>query len=209
MLFDPLQPVAETLAALEAWGANYPDAYHAHLLLGCYWERAAGRIRTQNGGEYVTHDRWMGAELARDLGIAAYLRALPLHPKPAYALFRIFRLSCYLGEPQWLFALALGEQPDSYTQHQVEVDPEVWAAGIQRLRDEGGSELAIIPQALPACLSPRSETELHDSKLYWLRVTLEARPNLYAILSSWVHFLYPRWGGKPSGDVGVYRQRLV
>ncbi|WP_421504753.1 DUF4034 domain-containing protein [Erwinia rhapontici] len=195
MLFDPLQPVAETLAALEVWVALHPDSYHAHLLLGCYWERAAGRIRTQNGGDYVTDDRWMGAELARDSGIAAYLRALPLHPKPAYALFRIFRLSCYLGEPQWLFALALGEQPDSYTQRQSEVDPEVWAAGMQWLREEGGSEPAIIPQALPACLSPRSEEEQQNSKLYWLRLTLDARPNLYTILSSWVHFLYPRWGG--------------
>lgn len=195
MLFDPLQPDSETLARLQAWVARHPDSYHAHLLLGCYWERAAGRIRTQDGGEYVTDDRWMGAELARDLGISAYLQAVSLHPKPACALFRIFRLSCYLGEPQWLCALAEGQQPGDYAQRQAEVGPDLWAAGKQRLQDEGGHTLAIFPTTLPALLSPRSAEEWHNSKLYWLRLTLEARPNLYAILSSWVHYLYPRWGG--------------
>lgn len=195
VFFDSLQPATETLSLLQAWVRRYPASYHAHLLLGCYWERAAGRIRTQDGGEYVSSDRWMGAELARDLGIAACLQAVALHPKPAFALFRIFRLSCYLGEPQWLAALAAGIAPGDYSQREAEIDPALWAAGVQRLRDEGGSELAIIPATLPPLLPLRSEQERDNSKLYWLRLTLAARPNLFAILSSWVYFLYPRWGG--------------
>lgn len=194
MMFDPLQSDAETLALLQSWVAESPASYHAHLLLGCYWERAASRIRTQDGGEFVSDDRWTGAGLARDLGIAAYLRALPLHLKPAFALFRIFRLTCYLGEPQWLTALAEGTEVQDYAQQQAGVAPAVWAAGVQRLREQGGSELAAIPAALPHCLPPRDDGQ-QDSKHYWLQLTLAARPNLYAILSAWVHFLYPRWGG--------------
>lgn len=195
MLFDPIQPATELLSLLQEWVRHSPTSYHAHLLLGGYWERAAGRIRTQDGGEFVADDRWMGAGLARDLAIASYLRALPLHQQPAFALFRIFRLSCYLGEPQWLTALAAGVAPADYSQREAEVDPALWAAGVQRLRDEGGSELAIIPVALPPSLPLRSEQEQHNSKLYWLQLTLAARPDFYSILSSWVYFLYPRWGG--------------
>ncbi|MFJ5485494.1 DUF4034 domain-containing protein [Pectobacterium actinidiae] len=194
-VFDPAVSHADILSHLQAWVAASPESYHANYLTGQYWENAAARIRTSNGGEYVENDRWMGAELARDLGVAAYLRASALHQRPALAFSRLFRLTCYLNEPQWLGVLLQGGEPLTYAQRQAQIEPELWEAGLQRLRNEGAQELAELPVTLPASLPAREEDEWEEPMRYWLRVTLALRPQDLAIRKECVYFLYPRWGG--------------
>ncbi|MEQ9887760.1 DUF4034 domain-containing protein [Pectobacterium zantedeschiae] len=194
-IFDPAVSHADILSHLQAWVAARPESYHAHHLTGQYWENAAARIRTSNGGQYVEDDRWMGAELARDLGVAAYLRASALHQRPALTFSRLFRLTCYLGEPQWLGVLLQGGEPLTYTQRQAQVEPELWEAGLQHLRNEGAQALVELPAALPTPLPAREEHEWEEPMHYWLRVTLATRPQDLAIRNEYVYFLYPRWGG--------------
>ncbi|WP_113626367.1 DUF4034 domain-containing protein [Pectobacterium peruviense] len=194
-IFDPAVSHANILSHLQAWVAARPESYHAHHLTGQYWENAAARIRTSNGGEYVEDDRWMGAELARDLGVAAYLRASALHQRPALTFSRLFRLTCYLGEPQWLGVLLQGGEPLTYTQRQAQVEPELWEAGLQHLRNEGAQALVELPVALPTPLPAREEHEWEEPMHYWLRVTLATRPQDLSIRNECVYFLYPRWGG--------------
>ncbi|MEQ9771598.1 DUF4034 domain-containing protein [Pectobacterium jejuense] len=194
-LFDPALPDADILSHLQAWVAAHPESYHATHLTGQYWENAAARIRTANGGQYVENDRWMGAELARDLGVAAYLRASALHQRPALTFSRLFRLTCYLGEPQWLGVLLQGGEPLTYAQRQAQIEPELWEAGLQHLRNEGAQTLVELPVALPAPLPAREDHEWEDPMNYWLRVTLAVRPQDLAIRKECVYFLYPRWGG--------------
>ncbi|MBN3264690.1 DUF4034 domain-containing protein [Pectobacterium brasiliense] len=194
-IFDPAALDADILSHLQSWVAAYPESYHAHHLTGQYWENAAARIRTSNGGEYVEDDRWMGAELARDLGVAAYLHASALHQRPALTFSRLFRLTCYLGEPQWLGVLLQGGEPLTYAQRQAQVEPELWEAGLQHLRNEGAQALVELPTALPTPLPAREEHEWEEPMHYWLRVTLATRPQDLAIRNECVYFLYPRWGG--------------
>lgn len=194
-IVDPAVSHADILSHLQAWVAAHAESYHAHHLTGQYWENAAARIRTSNGGEYVEDDRWMGAELARDLGVAAYLRASALHQRPALAFSRLFRLTCYLGEPQWLGILLQGGEPLTYAQRQTQVEPELWQAGLERLRHEGAQALVELPTALPTALPAREEHEWGEPMHYWLRVTLATRPQDVAIRKACVYFLYPRWGG--------------
>ena len=190
-LLDPAKIATHTLSHLNTWIKYNPTSYHGHLLHGCYWEAAAARIRTSNGGEYVSDERWIGAQLARDLGLISYLRAISLHERPAYALRRMMRLTAYLGEPQWLHDLAYGREPYNYVQLQSEIEPETWSAGLRRLLDEGG-DLAFIPQELPSNLPVR---EIEDVKAYWLNATLAVRPQDVGIRNEYLYFLYPRWGG--------------
>ncbi|CAG73400.1 conserved hypothetical protein [Pectobacterium atrosepticum SCRI1043] len=194
-IVDPAVSHADILSHLQAWVAARPESYHAHHLTGQYWENAAARIRTSNGGQYVEDDRWMGAELARDLGVAAYLRASALHQRPALTFSRLFRLTCYLGEPQWLGVLLQGGEPQTYAQRQAQVEPELWQAGLQHLRNQGAQELVELPVALPTSLPAREEHEWEEPMHYWLRVTLALRPQDLAIRKECVYFLYPRWGG--------------
>ncbi|AFI88715.1 DUF4034 domain-containing protein [Pectobacterium parmentieri] len=194
-IFDPAVSHADILSHLQAWVAARPESYHAHHLTGQYWENAAARIRTSNGGQYVEDDRWMGAELARDLGVAAYLRASALHQRPALTFSRLFRLTCYLGEPQWLGVLLQGGDPLTYAQRQAQVEPELWEAGLQHLRNEGEQALVELPVALPTPLPARKTHEWEEPMHYWLRVTLATRPQDVAIRKECVYFLYPRWGG--------------
>ncbi|CNE31721.1 DUF4034 domain-containing protein [Yersinia nurmii] len=190
-LFDPAEVATDTLSNLNAWIKHKPMSYHGRLLHGCYWEAAAARIRTSNGGEYVSDDRWVGAQLARDLGLISYLRAISLHERPAYALRRMLRLTAYLGEPQWLYDLAHGHEPTNYVQFQAETESEVWEAGLRRLLAEGG-DLASIPQALPESLPARRSENV---KTYWLNATLAIRPQDVGVRNEYLYFLYPRWGG--------------
>ncbi|MEI7269324.1 DUF4034 domain-containing protein [Pectobacterium versatile] len=194
-LFDPAVSDADTLPHLQAWVAACPESYHATYLTGQYWENAAARIRTSNGGQYVEDDRWMGAELARDLGVSAYLRASALHQRPALAFSRLFRLTCYLREPQWLGVLLQGGEPLTYAQRRAQVEPELWEAGLQHLRNEGAQALVELPVALPASLPAREEHEWEEPMHYWLRVTLAVRPQDVEVRKECVYFLYPRWGG--------------
>ncbi|WP_224653986.1 DUF4034 domain-containing protein [Pectobacterium versatile] len=194
-LFDPIVPHTDILAHLQAWVSSRPNAYHAHLLMGNYWEDAAARIRTSNGAEYVEDDRWVGAELARNLGVTAYLNAIASHQRPALAFSRLFRLTSYLGEPHWLQVLLQGAEPLTYMQRQAQFEPELWEAGLQHLRHEGAEQLAELPHTLPANLPTREESEWEDPKRYWLRTTLNVRPQDFAIRNEYLYFLYPRWGG--------------
>ncbi|MDX6916080.1 DUF4034 domain-containing protein [Pectobacterium carotovorum] len=194
-LFDPAVSHVDLLSHLQVWVAAHPESYHANYLIGQYWEDAAARIRTSNGGQYVEDDRWMGAELARDLGVAAYLRASTLHQRPALVFSRLFRLTCYLGEPQWLGVLLQGGEPLTYAQRQAQVEPALWEAGLQHLRNEGAQALVELPIALPASLPAREEHEWEEPMNYWLRITLAVRPQDLAVREECVYFLYPRWGG--------------
>lgn len=192
--FDGSQPLAQILAQLRTWCASAPASYHAHLLYGEAWEYAVGKIRTSYCADYVEQAQWVGAQMARDHGLAAYLRAIALHPRPALALHRMMRLGAYLGEPQWLLDLVQGQAPASHDAFREKWHPEAWEGGLALL-GEYADDLAELPDALPPGLPPRAPGELDDGKTYWLRLALMARPGDSDVLGDYLYFLYPRWGG--------------
>ncbi|MCP1107763.1 DUF4034 domain-containing protein [Serratia nevei] len=187
-------PLPDMLVQLQAWCASSPTSYHAHLLYGQAWESAVGKIRTSYCADYVEQAQWAGAQMARDHGLAAYLRAIALHPRPAMALHRMMRLGAYLGEPQWLLDLAQGKDPCGHDALQAQWGPETWEGGLTLLKEYGDS-LVDIPAALPPDLPRRAAGELDDGKTYWLRLALMARPGDSDVLGDYLYFLYPRWGG--------------
>lgn len=187
-------PLPDMLAQLQAWCESSPASYHAHLLYGQAWECAAEKIRTTYCADYVEQAQWAGAQMARDHGLAAYLRAIALHPRPAMALHRMMRLCAYLGEPRWLLDLAQGLVPIGHAAFQAQWHPKTWEDGLALFR-EYGDGLADIPEALPPGLPPRAPGELEDGKTYWLRLALAARPGDSDVLGDYLYFLYPRWGG--------------
>jgi len=193
-IFDPVLASTQTLAQLQAWCEACPGSYHAHLLYGNAWEDAAQRIRSTDCADHVSEAQWAGAQMARDIGLVAYLKAIALHPRPAMALRRVMRLCAYLGEPQWLVDLARGEAPTSYEAWRESWEAPVWEAGLRLLQDNGGT-LPEIPAALPPSLPAREPGEFEDAKTYWLRLTLAARPDNLGVLSDYLYYLYPRWGG--------------
>ncbi|WP_445658289.1 DUF4034 domain-containing protein [Achromobacter sp. NCFB-sbj8-Ac1-l] len=193
-LINKSPDLANAMVQLRAWCIVSPNSYHAHLLYGTAWEVAAGKIRSGYCADYVDDAQWVGAQMARDHGQVAYLRAITLHPRPALALHRMMRLTAYLGEPQWLANVTQNQEPTGQTEFQAQWSQEAWDGGLTLL-SQYGDGLADIPDSIPITMPPRAPGELDDAKTYWLRLALQARTGDSYLLEDYLYFLYPRWGG--------------
>lgn len=191
-LIAPWLEEARLMELLRGWIAECPQSYHAWLVLGAAWGQTAARIRSARCANQVGRSRWIGAGLARDHAVACFLQALTCDPRGRQAWHRLFRVTCYLGEPQWLLDQQVGKVPDAYPDTDGH-DELIWQAGLAHVATIGGA-LQQIP-SLPACLAPRLPHEFEDGKIYWLRQALAVSPNDLDLLGDYLYFLYPRWGG--------------
>lgn len=203
---DPQLSAADNLARLRAWRDARPASYHAHLAYGNQWETIAGNIRSSNTADYVDDEQWVGAMMARDHAVAAFLQAMALHERPVVAVQRTMRVCAYLGEPEWLAGLATAAPatpqtslplapPASHDALQAHWPAEVWEQGLSLLAEHSGMGLAELPASLPPGLPARQAGDDEDPKTYWLRTALALRPNDVGALTTYLYFLYPRWGG--------------
>jgi len=191
-LIAPWLDQARLMELLREWVVQRPQSYHPWLALGAAWHEVAARIRSARCANQVGRSQWIGAGLARDHAVACFLRALTCDPRGREAWHRLFRLTCYLGEPQWLLDQQAGEVPDDYPDAEGH-DELSWQAGFAHVAPFGGA-LQQIP-VLPECLAPRLPHEFGDGKTYWLRQALAVGPDDLDLLTVYLYYLYPRWGG--------------
>lgn len=191
-LIDPAQALPARLRQARQWSAQQPHSPHAWAALGALWDRVASQIRSSETADLVGDAQWLGASLARDHALSAWLRAIALHPRPAFVLGRVLRLTCYLGEPRWLHQLQRGGRAELYAPLQQQ-DPHGFAAALALLAPYG-EPLAELP-ALPPQLAQRSEEDMEYAANYWLRLALALRADDVDLLETFLYYLYPRWGG--------------
>lgn len=191
-LLDPAQDLPTRLEQARQWRAQQPHSPHAWAVLGALWDRACGRIRSSETIETIRQVQWDAAGLARDHALAAWLHTIARHPRPAFVLGRMLRMSCYLGEPRWLQQLQRGGRADLYTAQQHQ-DPDGFAAAVALLAPYG-RPLEALP-ALPPLLAGRSEEAFEYAADYWLQQALAIRADDTDALETYLYYLYPRWGG--------------
>ncbi len=191
-LLDPAQDLPARLEQARQWCAQQPHSPHPWAVLGALWDRVSGRIRSSETIETIRQVQWDAAGLARDHAMAAWLNTIARHPRPAFVLGRILRMSCYLGEPRWLQQLQRGGRADLYTAQQQQ-DPDGFAAAVAVLAPYG-RPLEALP-ALPPLLAGRSEHTFEYAADYWLQQALAIRANDTDALETYLYYLYPRWGG--------------
>lgn len=191
-LLDPAQDLPTRLEQARQWCAQQPHSPHPWAVLGALWDRACGRIRSSETIETIRQVQWDAAGLARDHALAAWLHTIARHPRPAFVLGRMLRMSCYLGEPRWLQQLQRGGRADLYTAQQHQ-DPDGFAAAVALLAPYG-RPLEALP-ALPPLLAGRSEEAFEYAADYWLQQALAIRANDTDALETYLYYLYPRWGG--------------
>lgn len=191
-LLDPAQDLPTRLEQARQWCAQQPHSPHPWAVLGALWDRACGRIRSSETIETIRQVQWDAAGLARDHALAAWLHTIARHPRPAFVLGRMLRMSCYLGEPRWLQQLQRGGRADLYTAQQHQ-DPDGFAAAVALLAPYG-RPLEALP-ALPPLLAGRSEEAFEYAADYWLQQALAIRADDTDALETYLYYLYPRWGG--------------
>lgn len=191
-LIDPAQALPARLQQAQHWCAQQPHSPHPWVALGALWERVASRIRSSETADLIRGAQWAGASLARDHALAAWLRAIALHPRPAFALGKVMRLTCYLGEPRWLHQLQRGGRAELYASLQQQ-DPDGYAAALALLAPYG-APLAELP-ALPARLAQRTGDDFEYAADYWLQHALALRADDVDLLETFLYYLYPRWDG--------------
>ncbi len=191
-LLDPAQDLPTRLEQARQWCAQQPHSPHPWAVLGALWDRVSGRIRSSETIETIRQVQWDAAGLARDHAMAAWLHTIARHPRPAFVLGRMLRMSCYLGEPRWLQQLQRGGRADLYTAQQQQ-DPDGFAAAVAVLAPYG-RPLEALP-ALPPLLAGRSEHAFEYAADYWLQQALALRANDTDALETYLYYLYPRWGG--------------
>ncbi|WP_161578727.1 DUF4034 domain-containing protein [Stenotrophomonas rhizophila] len=191
-LLDPAQDLPTRLEQARKWCAQQPHSPHPWAVLGALWDRACGRIRSSETIETIRQVQWDAAGLARDHALAAWLHTIARHPRPAFVLGRVLRMSCYLGEPRWLQQLQRGGRADLYNAQQHQ-DPDHFAAAVALLAPYG-RPLEALP-ALPPLLAGRSEEAFEYAADYWLQQALAIRANDTDALETYLYYLYPRWGG--------------
>lgn len=191
-LLDPTHSLPARLRQAEQWCAHHPHSPHPWAVLGTLWDTTAGCIRSSDTADLINETQWAAASLARDHALAAWLQAIARHPRPAFVLGRILRLSCYLGEPRWLQQLQRGGRAELYAAQQQQ-DPAAFAAAVALLAPYG-TPLEALP-ALPERLARRSEEEIQYSADYWLEQALALRADDIDLLETFLYYLYPRWGG--------------
>lgn len=194
-LLDPAQDLPTRLEQARQWCAQQPHSPHPWAVLGALWDRACGRIRSSETIETIRQVQWDAAGLARDHALAAWLHTIARHPRPAFVLGRMLRMSCYLGEPRWLQQLQRGGRADLYNAQQHQ-DPDGFAAAVALLAPYG-RPLEALP-ALPPLLAGRSEEAFEYAADYWLQQVLAIRANDTDALETYLYYLYPRWGGSPA-----------
>ena len=150
-LIAPWLEEARMMELLRKWTVQCPQSYHAWLVLGAAWEETAARIRSARCAKQVGRSQWIGAGLARDHAVACFLQALTCDPRGRQAWHRLLRLTCYLGEPQWLLDQQAGNVPDAYPDADGHDQP-TWQAGLAHVVPFGGA-LQQVP-GLPKCLAP-------------------------------------------------------
>lgn len=191
-LLDPAQDLPTRLEQARQWCTQQPHSPHPWAVLGALWDRVCGRIRSSETIETIRQVQWDAAGLARDHALAAWLHTIARHPRPAFVLGRMLRMSCYLGEPRWLQQLQRGGRADLYTAQQHQ-DPDGFAAAVALLAPYG-RPLQALP-ALPPLLAGRSEEAFEYAADYWLQQALAIRANDTDALETYLYYLYPRWGG--------------
>jgi len=191
-LLDPAQDLPARLEQARRWCAQQPHSPHPWAVLGALWDRVSGRIRSSETIETIRQVQWDAAGLARDHAMAAWLNTIARHPRPAFVLGRMLRMSCYLDEPRWLQQLQRGGRADLYTAQQQQ-DPDGFAAAVAVLAPYG-RPLEALP-ALPPLLAGRSEHTFECAADYWLQQALAIRANDTDALETYLYYLYPRWGG--------------
>ncbi|QHB72027.1 DUF4034 domain-containing protein [Stenotrophomonas sp. 364] len=191
-LLDPAQDLPTRLEQARQWCAHQPHSPHPWAVLGALWDRACGRIRSSETIETIRQVQWDAAGLARDHAMAAWLHTIARHPRPAFVLGRMLRMSCYLGEPRWLQQLQRGGRADLYNAQQHQ-DPDGFAAAVALLAPYG-RPLEALP-ALPPLLAGRGEEAFEYAADYWLQQALAIRANDTDALETYLYYLYPRWGG--------------
>lgn len=191
-LLDPAQDLPTRLEQARQWCAQQPHSPHPWAVLGALWDRVCGRIRSSETIETIRQVQWDAAGLARDHALAAWLHTIARHPRPAFVLGRMLRMSCYLGEPRWLQQLQRGGRADLYSAQQHQ-DPDGFAAAVALLAPYG-HPLEALP-ALPPLLAGRSEEAFEYAADYWLQQALAIRANDTDALEIYLYYLYPRWGG--------------
>ncbi|WP_181406272.1 DUF4034 domain-containing protein [Stenotrophomonas rhizophila] len=191
-LLDPAQDLPTRLEQARQWCAQQPHSPHPWAVLGALWDRVCGRIRSSETIETIRQVQWDAAGLARDHALAAWLHTIARHPRPAFVLGRMLRMSCYLGEPRWLQQLQRGGRADLYNAQQHQ-DPDGFAAAVALLAPYG-RPLEALP-ALPPLLAGRSEEAFEYAADYWLQQALAIRANDADALETYLYYLYPRWGG--------------
>lgn len=191
-LLDPAQDLPTRLEQARQWCAQQPHSPHPWAVLGALWDRVCGRIRSSETIETIRQVQWDAAGLARDHALAAWLHTIARHPRPAFVLGRMLRMSCYLGEPRWLQQLQRGGRADLYNAQQHQ-DPDGFAAAVALLAPYG-RPLEALP-ALPPLLAGRSEEAFEYAADYWLQQALAIRANDTDALETYLYYLYPRWGG--------------
>lgn len=191
-LIAPWLEEARMMDLLRKSTVQCPQSYHAWLVLGAAWAQTAARIRSARCAKQVGRSQWIGAGLARDHAVACFLQALTCDPRGRQAWHRLFRITCYLGEPQWLLDQQAGNVPDAYPDADGH-DELTWQAGLAHVVPFGGA-LQQVP-GLPKCLAPRLPHEFEDGKTYWLRQALAVSPDDLDLLTDYLYYLYPRWGG--------------
>ncbi|WP_313245744.1 DUF4034 domain-containing protein [Stenotrophomonas rhizophila] len=191
-LLDPAQDLPTRLEQAREWCAQQPHSPHPWAVLGALWDRACGRIRSSETIETIRQVQWDAAGLARDHALAAWLHTIARHPRPAFVLGRMLRMSCYLGEPRWLQQLQRGGRADLYNAQQHQ-DPDGFAAAVALLAPYG-RPLEALP-VLPPLLAGRSEEAFEYAADYWLQQALAIRANDTDALETYLYYLYPRWGG--------------
>lgn len=191
-LLDPAQDLPTRLEQARQWCTQQPHSPHPWAVLGALWDRVCGRIRSSETIETIRQVQWDAAGLARDHALAAWLHTIARHPRPAFVLGRMLRMSCYLGEPRWLQQLQRGGRADLYTAQQHQ-DPDGFVAAVALLAPYG-RPLEALP-ALPPLLAGRSEEAFEYAADYWLQQALAIRANDTDALETYLYYLYPRWGG--------------
>lgn len=191
-LLDPAQDLPTRLEQARQWCTQQPHSPHPWAVLGALWDRVCGRIRSSETIETIRQVQWDAAGLARDHALAAWLHTIARHPRPAFVLGRMLRMSCYLGEPRWLQQLQRGGRADLYNAQQHQ-DPDGFAAAVALLAPYG-RPLEALP-ALPPLLAGRSEEAFEYAADYWLQQALAIRANDTDALETYLYYLYPRWGG--------------
>ncbi|HEJ8090755.1 TPA: DUF4034 domain-containing protein [Serratia liquefaciens] len=186
------------------WVEACPDAYHPKLILGIYCFYRACNIRSSDTAENVSDAQWLGASLVCEIASQALLQALELHKRPIFAGSNLMLIALHFGESDWLARLFANQPPVSLLE-QYSIDHPVLEEALAYLHNFGldplGNDIANarIPSALPA----RQPHEHNHPGDYWLHQVLTWYPDNIQALSSYAHYLMPRWGGTP-GDIDAF-----
>ncbi|WP_184357783.1 DUF4034 domain-containing protein [Rhizobium sp. BK602] len=185
---------ARRLELLNAWSQAYPNSYHARQIIGDYYFRRAGDIRTAAWSSEVGEDQWVAARMACVTAAEHLLKAMALSERPALAAETMMQISLYLGQPDFVDALFRGTTLEK-TMQREEFEPDLYEAACAQLARHGLKPPGIVTAALPASLPPAKEEDVENPGYYWLRYCLSLKPRWADILATYAQYLSPRWGG--------------